>query len=148
MMQNIGNDVNQVKINSLSKIQGQPDVVKVLYTNLEAFFNARATAKPQAMPSISPIFLAGPSGCGKSLVAQALHCELGNLNTISPDANTIFDNQIAWVPIAPVSSIAAASLNLCRFLTNTDSSIVSFWGRQFCLRTLFRNLVLATYLRF
>lgn len=89
MMQNIGNDVNQVKINSLSKIQGQPDVVKVLFTNLEAFFNARATAKPDAMPSISPIFLAGPSGCGKSLVAQALHCELGNLNLIESNGESV-----------------------------------------------------------
>ena len=29
-MSNIGNDVNQIKISSLSRIQGQPDVVDLL----------------------------------------------------------------------------------------------------------------------
>ena len=89
IMETIGNDVNQIKINSLSKIQGQPDVVKVLQTNLEAFFNSRASAKPENMPSFGPVLLVGPSGTGKSLVSQALHLELANLNLIETNGESV-----------------------------------------------------------
>ena len=77
-MAEIGTDVNQIKINSLSRIQGQPDVVNLLQVNLESYFNSRATAKPENMPSFGPVLLVGPSGTGKSLVSQALHSELAN----------------------------------------------------------------------
>ena len=89
MSQNIGNDVNQVKINSLSKIQGQPDVVQMLQVSLESYFNARSTAKPEAMPTFGPALLVGPSGTGKSLVAAALHSELANLNLIESNGEML-----------------------------------------------------------
>jgi holliday junction DNA helicase RuvB len=83
------NDVNQVKITSLNHIQGQPDVVRVLKTNLEAFFNSRISAKPENMPSFGPCLLVGHSGTGKSLIAQALHCELGNLKLIETNGEMV-----------------------------------------------------------
>ena len=88
-MPNIGNDVNQIKINSLSKIQGQPDVVNLLKVSLESFFNSRATAKPENMPSFGPVLLVGASGTGKSLVAQALHSELANLHLIESNGEMV-----------------------------------------------------------
>jgi holliday junction DNA helicase RuvB len=89
IMQNIGNDVNQIKINSLSKIQGQPDVVNLLKVSLESYFNSRSTAKPENMPSFGPVLLVGASGTGKSLVAQALHSELANLNLIETNGESV-----------------------------------------------------------
>lgn len=89
MTQNIGNDVNQVKINSLSKIHGQPDVANLLKISLESYYNSRATAKPENMPSFGPVLLVGPSGTGKSLVAQALHSELANLNLIESNGESV-----------------------------------------------------------
>ena len=88
-MPNIGNDVNQIKISSLSRIQGQPDVVDLLQVNLESYFTSRSTAKPENMPSFGPVLLVGASGTGKSLVAQALHSELGNLNLIESNGEMI-----------------------------------------------------------
>ena len=88
-MPEVGNDVNQIKITSLNHIQGQPDVVRVLQTNLEAFYNSRASAKPENMPSFGPVLLVGQSGTGKSLIAQALHCELGNLKLIETNGEMV-----------------------------------------------------------
>jgi holliday junction DNA helicase RuvB len=88
-MAEIGNDVNQIKITSLSRIQGQPDVVNLLKMSLESFFNSRATAKPENMPSWGPAILLGPSGVGKSLVAQAIHSELGNLTLIESNGEMV-----------------------------------------------------------
>ena len=110
MTQNIGNDVNQVRINSLSKIQGQPDVVQMLQVSLESYFNARSTAKPENMPSFGPVLLVGPSGTGKSLCAQALHSELGNLNLIESNGEmvnsvgeitSIFSARVFFVSLYP-----------------------------------------------
>jgi Holliday junction DNA helicase RuvB len=85
----VGNDVNQIKITSLNRIQGQPDVVKVLQTSLEAYFNQRATAKPENPPQFGSVLFTGPPGVGKSLVAKALHCELGNLNLVETNGELI-----------------------------------------------------------
>ena len=89
MSNNCGNDVNQIKISSLSKIQGQADVVDLLQVSLESYFNSRSTAKPENMPSFGPVLLVGHSGTGKSLVAQALHSELGNLNLIESNGEMV-----------------------------------------------------------
>ena len=89
MPNNCGNDVNQIKISSLSRIQGQADVVDLLQVNLESYFTSRSTAKPENMPSFGPVLLVGHSGTGKSLVAQALHSELGNLNLIESNGEMI-----------------------------------------------------------
>ncbi|MHB9071651.1 MAG: Holliday junction DNA helicase RuvB C-terminal domain-containing protein [Sedimentisphaerales bacterium] len=88
-MPNIGTDVNQIKINSLNHIQGQPDVVNLLKVSLESYFNSRASAKPDNMPSFGPVLLVGPSGTGKSLVSQALHSELANLNLIESNGESV-----------------------------------------------------------
>jgi len=88
-MSEVGNDVNQVKISSLNKIQGQPDVVNLLKVSLESYFNSRSTAKPENMPSFGPVLLVGASGTGKSLVAQALHSELANLNLIETNGESV-----------------------------------------------------------
>jgi holliday junction DNA helicase RuvB len=84
-----GNDVNQIKINSLNHIRGQDNVVSVLQTNLTAYYNSRATAKPENMPSFGPVLMVGPSGTGKTLVAQALHAELGNLKMIETNGEMV-----------------------------------------------------------
>jgi len=60
-----------------------------LQTNLEAYFNSRAAAKPENMPSFGPCLLVGPSGTGKSLVSQALHSELANLNLIESNGESV-----------------------------------------------------------
>jgi len=88
-MPNIGTDVNQIKISSLNHIQGQPDVVNLLKVSLESYFNSRASAKPENMPSFGPVLLVGPSGTGKSLVSQALHSELANLNLIESNGESV-----------------------------------------------------------
>ena len=88
-MPNIGTDVNQIKISSLNHIQGQPDVVNLLKVSLESYFNSRASAKPENMPSFGPVLLVGHSGTGKSLVAQALHSELANLNLIESNGESV-----------------------------------------------------------
>jgi len=89
MAENIGNDVNQVRISSLNRIQGQPDVVNLLKVSLESYFNARATAKAEAMPSWGPAILLGPSGTGKSMVAVCISAELGSLNLIETNGEMV-----------------------------------------------------------
>jgi Holliday junction DNA helicase RuvB len=89
IMPNIGNDVNQIKISSLSRIQGQPSVINLLTTNLESYFNQRATAKPENLPQFGSVLFTGPPGTGKSLVAKALHCELGNLTLIETNGELV-----------------------------------------------------------
>ena len=78
-MEEIGADVNQVQILSLSKIRGQKKVTDLLKVNLDAYFQSRQTGKPG---EFGPALLCGPSGTGKSLIAKCIHAELGNLELI------------------------------------------------------------------
>jgi Holliday junction DNA helicase RuvB len=71
----VGTDVNQVQITSLSKIRGQKKVIDLLRVNLDAYFQNRSQGKPS---TFGPALLCGPSGTGKSMVAKAIHAELGN----------------------------------------------------------------------
>lgn len=58
---NIGTDVNQVEILSLSKIRGQQKVANLLKVNLEAYFQSRQTGNTG---TFGPALMCGPSGTG------------------------------------------------------------------------------------
>lgn len=83
---NIGSDVNQVQISSLSHIRGQSKVTNLLKVNLDAYFQSRQNGKPG---SFGPVLLCGFSGTGKTLVAKALHAELGNLDLIETNGEML-----------------------------------------------------------
>jgi len=85
---NPGIDINQIKITSLSHIQGQEHVVKTLKLHLDAYFNIRSHYG-NSNPVFGPVILTGPSGTGKTLVAKAIHAELGNLHLIESNGVTI-----------------------------------------------------------
>ena len=85
-MEDIGTDVNQVQILSLSKIRGQKKVTDLLKVNLDAYFQSRQTGNTGAF---GPVLLCGYSGTGKTLVAKALHAELGNLNLIETNGEML-----------------------------------------------------------
>jgi len=84
----VGTDVNQVKITSLSRIQGQPQVIDNLELNLRAHFNIMSASGNSSLP-FGPVILCGPSGTGKTMVAKALHAELGNLKLIETNGETV-----------------------------------------------------------
>ena len=85
---NTGIDINQVKITSLSHIQGQPHVVKTLKLHLDAHFNIRSDYE-NSNPVFGPVMLTGPSGTGKTLIASAINAELGNSRFIESNGVTI-----------------------------------------------------------
>ena len=47
-MSEVGTDVNQVEITSLSKIRGQKKVSDLLKVNLDAYFQSRTTTSEKA----------------------------------------------------------------------------------------------------
>lgn len=86
-MDEIGTDVNQIQISSLSKIRGQKKVTDLLKINLEAHFqNRQSGSKPTPF---GPVLLCGPSGTGKTLVSKALHAELGNVHLIETNGEML-----------------------------------------------------------
>ena len=83
----VGTDISQMKIESLSRIRGQPQVVQHLQLHLAAHFNMRWTAK--SPPTFGPALFCGPPGTGKTLVAQALRHELGNSKFVETNGVTL-----------------------------------------------------------
>ncbi|AQT68251.1 Holliday junction ATP-dependent DNA helicase RuvB [Anaerohalosphaera lusitana] len=86
MSHEIGTDVNQTQITSLSHIKGQPHIVELLRTSLDAYFANRAN---NSSSSFGPVLMVGPSGTGKTLTAKAIHCELGNLQLIESNGEML-----------------------------------------------------------
>jgi len=82
----VGTDVNQVEILSLSKIHGQRKVTDLLRVNLDAYFQSRSMGNPS---TFGPVLLAGPPGTGKTLTARAIHAELGNLDLVEINGEMI-----------------------------------------------------------
>jgi len=84
----LGNDVNEVRVTSLSHIRGQRQVTDALHTHLRAYFNMRATTGHSDL-CFGPTLLCGPAGTGKTMTARAIHSELGNLRFILTNGETL-----------------------------------------------------------
>lgn len=86
-MDNIGTDVNQTQITSLSHIKGLPQIVDLLRTSLDAYFQNRTVNLEKT--TFGPVLLVGPSGTGKTAIAKAIHCELANSNFVETNGETL-----------------------------------------------------------
>lgn len=73
----IKSDINDIKMSSLDKLIGQKQVKQALEMNLHAYFKARARCNCEDI-RYGPAMFAGSSGTGKTMVANMVHCELGN----------------------------------------------------------------------
>jgi len=83
----IGTDVNQTEITSLNHIKGQPHIIELLRTSLDAYFQNRAIKKEKT--TFGPVLLVGPSGTGKTAIAKAIHCELANSKFIETNGEML-----------------------------------------------------------
>ena len=86
-MENVGTDVNQTEITSLNHIKGQPHLVELLRTSLDAYFQNRAIK--QEKTTFGPVLLVGPSGTGKTAIAKAVHCELANAKFVETNGEML-----------------------------------------------------------
>jgi Holliday junction DNA helicase RuvB len=85
--QTIGTDVNQTEITSLNHIKGQPHIIELLRTSLDAYFQNRAIK--QEKTTFGPVLLVGPSGTGKTAIAKAIHYELANMKFVETNGEML-----------------------------------------------------------
>ncbi len=83
----IGTDVNQTTITSLNHIKGQPHIVELLRTSLDAYFQNRSIKEDKTC--FGPVLLVGPSGTGKTAIAKAIHCELANMKFVETNGEML-----------------------------------------------------------
>jgi len=107
MPENMGTDVNQVEITSLSHIHGQPQVQELLRVNIDAYFQNKAN---NVNSGCGPFLLLGPSGVGKTLTAKAIHAELANLKMIESNGEMLNN------PIELMSALLSADDNTTVFI--------------------------------
>jgi Holliday junction DNA helicase RuvB len=86
-MPEVGTDVNQTEITSLNHIKGQPHIIELLRTSLDAYFQNRAIKQDKT--TFGPVLLVGPSGTGKTAIGKAIHCELANLKFVETNGEML-----------------------------------------------------------
>ncbi len=84
---NIGTDVNQTEITSLNHIKGNPHLIEVLRTSIDAYFQNKAIKQDKT--TFGPVLLVGPSGTGKTAIAKAIHCELANMKFVETNGEML-----------------------------------------------------------
>jgi len=86
-MTEVGTDVNQTEITSLNHIKGNPLLIEVLRTSIDAYFQNRAIKQDKT--TFGPVLLVGPSGTGKTAIGKAIHCELANMKFVETNGEML-----------------------------------------------------------
>ena len=118
---NIGTDVNQFEITSLSKIRGQTKVINLLSLNLNAYFQSRSTDNAG---TFGPVLLCGYSGTGKTLVAKALHAELANLELIETNGEMLSNSSELVSILLSATADTTIFIDECQGMNNRSQHIL------------------------
>jgi Holliday junction DNA helicase RuvB len=71
----------------LNHIKGNPHIVELLRTSLDAYFQNRAVREEKT--TFGPALLVGPSGTGKTAIGKAIHCELANMKFVETNGEML-----------------------------------------------------------